>query len=382
MRISGDLVVHGWERSEISVESGDMHSLRLQQVGDQLQIESPDDCRISVPQQATLEVDKVGGDAVFRDLLGALSIRKVGGDCEISKIAELALERVGGDLALQQVSGDISIDKVGGDMSLDQASGRLSLSSTGGDLDLRDVQNVRAVAGGDAAMGINRIDPRGYELRVGGDFHCEVPENAILDLELEAGSHSISLSLPGLITNIEKRYFKQSSGQGGVPMRVKAGGDIIIETPSLHGRKSDRFSPEEGVEGLESLDDLGERIARQVEQGLRTADFSARLTSEMTQRTEAITQRALQHAQSRIQATLQQLEQSGNPKVGLQPTGVGVPPEDFDSTPKPVSMQDDAYDPVSDEERMIILQMLEEKKISVDEAERLLNALEGGQAAG
>ena len=132
---------------------------------------------------------------------------------------------------------------------------------------------------------------------------------------------------------------------------------------------------------MESLDDLGERISRQVEEGLRTADFSARLTSEMTQRTEAITQRALQHAQSRIQAALQRLEQSGTPKTGTPPTDAVFPPVGYKSTPNPVDVQDDATDPVSDEERMIILQMLEEKKISVDEAEHLLDALEGGHAA-
>ena len=36
-------------------------------------------------------------------------------------------------------------------------------------------------------------------------------------------------------------------------------------------------------------------------------------------------------------------------------------------------------DPVSDEERMTILRMLAEKKITSEEAEKLLSALEGGK---
>ena len=35
-------------------------------------------------------------------------------------------------------------------------------------------------------------------------------------------------------------------------------------------------------------------------------------------------------------------------------------------------------EPVSDEERMAILKMLQEKKITAEEAEQLLSALEGG----
>ncbi len=38
---------------------------------------------------------------------------------------------------------------------------------------------------------------------------------------------------------------------------------------------------------------------------------------------------------------------------------------------------DSAHDPVTDEERLKVLQLLEEKKISATEAEQLLDALEG-----
>jgi hypothetical protein len=40
----------------------------------------------------------------------------------------------------------------------------------------------------------------------------------------------------------------------------------------------------------------------------------------------------------------------------------------------------EAKQPVSDEERMVILKMLQEKKITSEEAEKLLSALEGGSA--
>jgi hypothetical protein len=41
------------------------------------------------------------------------------------------------------------------------------------------------------------------------------------------------------------------------------------------------------------------------------------------------------------------------------------------------SQAEAAYEPVGDEERLIILQMLEQKQITVDQAEQLLAALEG-----
>ena len=47
---------------------------------------------------------------------------------------------------------------------------------------------------------------------------------------------------------------------------------------------------------------------------------------------------------------------------------------DFDNMPKAPKRE-----PVSEEERMAILRMLAEKKITSEEAEQLLSALEGGQ---
>ncbi|MGE5222970.1 MAG: SHOCT-like domain-containing protein, partial [Omnitrophica WOR_2 bacterium] len=43
----------------------------------------------------------------------------------------------------------------------------------------------------------------------------------------------------------------------------------------------------------------------------------------------------------------------------------------------PASRPEAAAEPVSEDERMLILKMLEEKKISAEEAEQLLSALEG-----
>ena len=40
---------------------------------------------------------------------------------------------------------------------------------------------------------------------------------------------------------------------------------------------------------------------------------------------------------------------------------------------------EEASQPVSDEERMAILKMLQEKKITSEEADKLLTALEGGE---
>ena len=52
---------------------------------------------------------------------------------------------------------------------------------------------------------------------------------------------------------------------------------------------------------------------------------------------------------------------------------------DFKGMPKPPTPPEPPSEPVSEDERMAILKMLAEKKISAQQAEGLLSALEGGK---
>lgn len=370
IRIAGDIIIRGTDQAEISVETGDK-GLRLQQVGETLQIESSDDCRISLPRLSTLDIDKVGGDAAIREVSGVLNVRKVGGDLQLFQVGPTTIDRIGGDLLIQQASGEVHVGKAGGDVAANQVNGGLWLSA-GGDLSIAEIGSLNANSGGDISVKLTKLDPHGYELRAGGDVECLLPEDASVELDLEAGSEEIDLRLPGAIEVIEKRNVKKTIGQGGPILKAKAGGDLRITCPSLSGKRGARTRWDE------DLHDLGDRIRKQVEEGLRTADFSARLSSDITRRTETITQQAMQQAQARIQAVMQRMEHQPKPPTPPtppNPASTGYQPviefEPVDDTGETVN------EPVSDEERMVILQMLHEKKINASEAERLLAALEG-----
>jgi sRNA-binding protein len=105
--------------------------------------------------------------------------------------------------------------------------------------------------------------------------------------------------------------------------------------------------------------DLSGRIEREVE-------YAARQAERARERAEAARQRAQQkarEAERRIQAKV-------NARVGRW----GM---DWSGTiPRPPRPPAPPSEPVSDEERLTILRMLAEKKITAEEAEKLLAALE------
>jgi hypothetical protein len=104
---------------------------------------------------------------------------------------------------------------------------------------------------------------------------------------------------------------------------------------------------------------FGERISRQVEQAL--GDRVARATK----RAEEAARRAERH-----------VERQARRRMGLE---IGRWNWDFKGAPKPPTPPEPTSEPVADEERMTILKMLAEKKITAQQAEELLSALEGGK---
>ena len=64
---------------------------------------------------------------------------------------------------------------------------------------------------------------------------------------------------------------------------------------------------------------------------------------------------------------------TGRSRMGFHPPTPPTPP----GAPRPPTPPNPVNEPVSDNERLMILRMVETKQITVDEAERLLSALEG-----
>jgi hypothetical protein len=86
---------------------------------------------------------------------------------------------------------------------------------------------------------------------------------------------------------------------------------------------------------------------------------------------EQVTRRVTKQAEDAARRATERVGRRGAPKVN-----VGVGRWNWDLSPKGVPMPPKPQ--ASDEERMAILKMLQEKKITAEEAEKLLASLEGG----
>jgi hypothetical protein len=345
--VGGDLRVTPLEGTAVQVLEPAETSSQIHELEGGLELESRGDCVLRVPPRARLEVGMIGGDAIIHGVRGDLLLRSIGGDLRLEGVGQTAAELVGGDLSASQVEGSLMIDRVGGDARVERVGAELHLRSVGGDLRLREVQGAtQATAGGDALL--NLLPPVGSRsaVRAGGDLRCALPAQASVRVQLFAGGD----------VRVAVRTECEEAG-GGCLVRLGA------EEAELELRAGGDISLRSGEEGWVRPEmDFGEAVAASVgaELGQQMAGLEFKLNglSEHLPFDAGKLTRRLRQAVERAQRKAERARRRAEAVKGLVPEA---------------GLQDE---PASEEERMIVLRMLEQGRISVDQADSLLGALE------
>ena len=140
------------------------------------------------------------------------------------------------------------------------------------------------------------------------------------------------------------------------------------------GFSFDRFG-----EGLGHLGSLGERIADRARKAAERAGEKARRRADKeAARAQRIIEKEAERAARRganWSWSWASPPTPGAPPAPSAPGAVPMPPRRPVSAEAPEAVQ--LHEPVGDEERMIILRMVEQKKITIEQAEQLLRALDG-----
>ena len=350
--IEGDLSLVGWEGEDVLLK-GDDDEMQFNQDGGSVSVSCNDDLSLRVPKAASVFVKKIGGDASIRGVMGGIEVQEIEGDLSIRDMDSAALGTLHSDFSLRGAKGHLSIKSALGDVSIREVDGNVSLESVADDLALRDVRgNVSANVAGDVVLYLNPQAGNTYSVNAGDDILLVMPPKANATLTLNADE--IDIEWKG-VKNDDATNRVITLGDGSAIVTLIAGGDIRVTNQADAGDTAEDFGNFAGI-GMD-WSGFGERISRQVEQATRRAakqvDEAARRADEVARRMD---QKMGRHG-SKVNVNM------GRWNWDLSPKGVPMPP-------KP---------PVSDEERMAILKMLQEKKITAEDADKLLSALEGGE---
>jgi hypothetical protein len=370
-------------------------NLRLDEVGNAHLAEVYGNLRVDEVAQVRV-VGTVYGNASLRDVQAA-DLQNVRGDLAAKGLERLRATRVGGNLSAKDVA-EVEADRVGGNAALKSLRGHLAVDQVAGNL------SARGLAGGARVQRIGGNLLLNGGLGRGHTYHFQSDGNALLRLPGDTGAH-VSLAARGKILSSLKLTDEERSegrlsgtlGDGGAEIAVQAGGNIVL------GGEGN---------GVQVHVEVGDEIARQVEDSLRAVDLEAigrqvsqemeaamsrlrvKLESTDWQRFGSQAQQAVERAMERLQRDMDRAadkaaryqerteraaerqarrwERRAGP-AGPGPAEASV--EDWQEGesdgPAPATQEASA-----DEERLSILRMVEQGQITPQEAELLLDALD------
>lgn len=348
--IGGDLSLVGWEGDDILLKADD-EELHVNQDGDQVRVSCGDDLSIRVPKGASVFIANIGGDASIRGIMGGIELKEIGGDLSMRDVNSVAIDTVHADFSLRGAKGSLSIRKADSDVSIRDVDGNVSLDSISDDLALRDVRgSVTANVGEDVVMYLNPQAGNAYSVTAGDDILLVMPPKANAALTLSADE--IDIDWDGVENDEDATSRVITLGDGSAALSLSAGGDIRVSNRADAGESAEDFGNFAGM-GMD-WSGFGERISRRVEQATARA------------------QRKVEEAARRAENKARDVERKSRRFKG----GLEIGRWSWDFSPKGVPMP--PRPPVSEEERLAILKMLQEKKITAEQAEQLLSALEGG----
>jgi hypothetical protein len=355
--VGGDLSLVGWEGDDILIKADDDNT-RVTQDGDLVRLSCDDDLSLRAPKGASVLIGAIGGDASIRGVMGRIELKDAGGDLSMRDVNSVAVEAVHADFSLRGAKADLHIKKADSDVAIREVEGNVTLDSVADDLALRDVRgNINANVGEDVVLYFNPQPGNSYSITAGDDILLVMPPKANAALTLNADA--IHFDWPG-VENDDSTSRVVTLGDGSAAIKLNAGGDIRVSNRSDAGESAEDFGNFAGV-GMD-WSGFGERISRRVEQA---AERARRKAEEAARRIERKTRD--------VEERLQRRHAGHRGKVGLE-----IERWNWDFSPKGVPISPKPKSAVAEEERLAILKMLQEKKITAEEAEKLLAALEGG----
>jgi hypothetical protein len=348
--IGGDLSLVGWEGEDVLLKADD-DELQFSQDGEQVGISCSDDLSLRVPKDASVFIKSIDGDASIRGVMGTIELKEINGDLSIRDVNSVAIETIRADFSLRGAKGHLSVKSAQSDVSIRDVDGNVTLESVADDLALRDVRgSVSANVADDVVLYINPQAGNTYSVTAGEDILLVMPPKANATLTLNGDE--IDVDWKGIEKDEDATSRTVTLGDGSAIITLNAGGDIRVTNQSNAGETAEDFGNFAGIDI--DWSGFGERISRQVEQATQRA------------------QRKVEEAARRIEQKTREAERrSRHGKVGVE---VGRWSWDLSQKGVPMPPKPQA----SDEERMTILRMLQEKKITAEEAEKLLASLEGG----
>jgi len=388
------LYIRGWDRESLK-STGPKDTVHVVADGDTIRVTGTGRLDMRVPRGASLEVAGFG-DTVIREVTGDVNVLSAGGSLTLRGVGEVKVGTVSQDLTARSVAGSLAVESVGRFANVRGVAGNIRIDHIDAHLNLREIGgDVTAEADGNANLYVDPQSGRTIRIVSGGVITCRVFPGPDARVRITT-SGPITVRVGELRESVRDQ-FEAEFGKGAGELVLEGSGPVTLaetsrerETPAYDFD----FNIGEDLAGIGS--GIGEQITEQL--GMIEEELEARmsgftdlvnsweLSADKVERIQQKTQEKVAKAQEKIRRAQERAarkiadaqrraEKEARRAANIERRGQGKS-FSFDIG-SPRRGDRPKSDPVSDEERLMILNMVAEKKISLEEAETLLSALEG-----
>jgi hypothetical protein len=345
-----DLSIAGTGDNAVSIAiDDDSPATKIDRSGETITVTAMDACDIVCPPNTSITIELASGDLRVTGIKGTLAINTVNGDAALRDIGPAMIKTVQGDLSIRDVTGDLRVETARGDAKVKRIDGQITIDHVAGDLVAHDLGRGAAFAHvtGDLAIETELEPGQSYSGQANGD----------IVLRVNGGGAQLTLSAKGdLRTRVpltnwqgDDRSGSGTLGDGSASVALNANGDVLI-LPGQGRWDTGAFAGQ--------VESMIESAMSQFESQM------SRVQHEMEERWGSQAERAAERARRSAERAKKRAERAAGSwgayfTLGKVPTPP-MPPE-----------------PVTDQERMMVLKMVEGGKLTADQAAQLLAAMEG-----
>ena len=380
---SGDLRVKSWNRQQVRADADGKKSLTAELDGDTIRMSCQSDCFLRVPDDTILEFRNVSGDCFVKSVEGDIKISHISGNLSLKDVGNVNIKEVMGNFSVRVVDGDLSVEQVHGNVDLRDVDGQAKLELVHGNFSARgEILGLQAEVGGNVFLRLDPDPDGSYEINAGGAIQCRLPEDASAVVEIHSNAGVIKLKTNDYSGVLKKENETITLADGEADIKLSAGGKVSFKLISEESNFEMGFDFELGDDFIGLAEGITDQVTSQIEgqmealsQKLSNLNFGS--MGSGSSRVKATIRRAehkVEAAQRRIErraAAAQRKAERKTPKSHRH--------QQHKHTGKIVGISKiiDASDPVGDDERLMVLEMVQANKISVEEAEILLTSMEG-----
>lgn len=384
-RVSGRLIIRAWDEPRVRLR-GSGSDDRFGQENDTVTLSADGMTQLWVPEQTVLQIDRVDSDLHVQGVGGTLTVERVSGHALLEDCGPVTLNRVYGHLIIRRCSGSVAVDRINGNAGIDEVGGALSIGRCNGNLNVHGVVDaLTAQVDGNVTLRLLPLPAGEVNVEARGNIRARLPVEGPFAVRAEANGRVRVSGLPGIaVQSTNVAAFRV--GEGGPTLTLSARGNIDLRgvTPEDELELDFEISPVEispdvsqeiAERAAAAVEQVAEQLESQMEALARRLDEQlARLGSgdELAGKIQEKIQRAMRRAEDAVNRATQRATEREARRDDRRLRSVPTPP--MPPTP-PAPPRPPKRSPVTSEERMRILRMVEEGKLSVEQAEMLLAAL-------